>query len=167
MVLETLTNFDSQINWFFTLIFGIILSIIGNLLTPRVKNVWDYRSEQKINSKMKSLKWEKKEMTEFFAKPFLLTSYYSEVILKVFMLFAIANIIDKLPGLNGVFAFILNMATVLIYYIAFMSAVNAIGFYKKVKNFESYIEKIDAKIKEANLHYLPAMIKTNLQRTFL
>ena len=70
-LLDALNSLD-QINWVVSLLIGIVISVVGNLITPAAKDLLNKQSEKRINEKIKNLEQVKEEINNYAANPLLL-----------------------------------------------------------------------------------------------
>ncbi len=129
-----------EINWVLSLAAAIPLSIVANLLTPKLQNWLAKRSTEKAAKRLADLESELDRITSFKNEKELLLHETIYVILKVVVIIGIGNAITSIP-----FTYIItDPIGAVIYLVGIMAGISHLALITKVKRFDEYQKTIEA-----------------------
>lgn len=131
-----------DINWALSLLAAIPLSIVANMITPKVQNWFGRRSGDKARKRIDELEHELDNIEKFIENKENFYLYLVRQGFIILMLLGIGNLVSSIiPIISGVFGSIF-------YLIAINKGLKSAQLIENVTNFDSYKDKINAQIIE-------------------
>ena len=131
-----------EINWALSLLAAIPLSIIANLLTPKVASWWSLRSHAKATRRAEALEIELEELRKLTTnnEEYTYTTHHN--LFKVLYFIALGSAISSL-AIGGIFSLSISA---LIYLRAFIIVSRQMDMMRQCKNFSEYEQKMKDEI---------------------
>ena len=133
-----------KIDWAISLLAGIPLAIISNLLTPRIQNWLSFRSESKKQKRYKVLEEELTKIKLLVENPEKLNYETYIAIISILMWLSIGSIMVAFPYID-----ILTSPFAAIFFLnAIMLAFKHISVLKRCRDYEQYLKEIKEELKQ-------------------
>ena len=133
-----------KIDWAISLLAGIPLAIISNLLTPRIQNWLSFLSESKKQKRYKVLEEELTKIKLLAESPEKLNYETYIAIISILMWLSIGSIMVAFPYID-----ILTSPIAAIFFLnAIMLATKHISVLKRCRDYEKYLKEIKEELKK-------------------
>ena len=144
----------NQINWAISLLGAVLLSVIGNLVTPIVKNWIAAWSRSSATARIEELESELQEISKY-SNSQELSYLVSTSILQVLVFFSLAGALTTLGYsyigmLNSysviILNFVIGIMSTLLYLLGFIRSIRALSTINKVRYLDEYKANIEKSI---------------------
>ncbi|SRR6266404_2005680 len=142
----------ASINWAITLLSGLVLSIVGNLLNYPMQNWLARRSVERARRRVQQLEEQLRDLETLTRSPFDLGMKLTASGLKVVIWFALATAITTLTDVfperlmpDASYRFILGVGT-LLYLVSMLLAVDMLKTVTRIRDFKTYRERVEHSI---------------------
>ncbi len=132
-----------DVNWLVSLLASIPLSILANLLTPRLKNWWGRQSLSRSRHRISQLESDLARIAKYASSASELSLFLSASILRFLFLFAFASAATALgtallPTVFGPFSSLIVALATGFYLSSGLLAADALETLRKVRDFEQF-----------------------------
>jgi hypothetical protein len=151
-----------QINWLVSLVVGIALSILANLLTPYVQNWLATHSTGRALKRIGELEEELKEVSIYAESPAELSAYLLLSIVRLLVYFCMASAfatlgslpLTMMPGfyeITGLIYALIGLMSSLLYLLGVIRGQRTLRIVQRVRRFPEYKKEIEDTISSLKL----------------